>query len=102
VTGFASVGDAWACTNPSAGRGLSVGIVRAQLHRRIVRGYLDDPAAFARAWDDATERLVAPFYWNQIRADRARLAEMTALLEGREWSPANSMMGRMAIAASRS
>jgi flavin-dependent dehydrogenase len=25
VTGYAAVGDAWACTNPSAGRGISVG-----------------------------------------------------------------------------
>jgi hypothetical protein len=31
----------------------------------------------------AAERTVAPFYRNQIRADRARLAEMTALREGR-------------------
>jgi flavin-dependent dehydrogenase len=43
VTGFAAVGDAWACTNPSAGRGLSVGIVHAQLLRSTVRGYLGDP-----------------------------------------------------------
>ena len=30
ATGFAAVGDAWACTNPSAGRGLSVGLMQAQ------------------------------------------------------------------------
>jgi len=99
VTGFAAVGDAWASTNPSAGRGLSVGIVHAQLLRRIVRGYLGDPAGLAREWDEGTERFVAPFYWNQIRADRARLAEMTALREGRKRPPAESMIGRMAIAA---
>jgi 2-polyprenyl-6-methoxyphenol hydroxylase-like FAD-dependent oxidoreductase len=99
VTGFAAVGDAWACTNPSAGRGLSVGIVHAQLLRKTVRGYLDDPAGLARAWEEGTERLVAPFYWNQIRADRARLAEMTALRQGREWGPPDSIMGRLAATA---
>jgi 2-polyprenyl-6-methoxyphenol hydroxylase-like FAD-dependent oxidoreductase len=99
VTGYAAVGDAWACTNPSAGRGISVGIVHAQLLRRIVRDHLEDPAGFAQAWDEGTERLVAPFYWNQIAADRTRLAEMTALREGRPWSPPDSMMSRLVSAA---
>jgi flavin-dependent dehydrogenase len=99
VTGYAAVGDAWACTNPSAGRGLSVGIVHAQLLRRNVRDHLGDPANFAWAWDEGTEQYVAPFYWNQIRADRARLAEMTALREGRAWTPDDSAMSRLAAAA---
>jgi hypothetical protein len=42
---------------------------------------------------------VAPYYWNQIAADRTRLAEMTALREGRPWSPPDSMMTRLANAA---
>ncbi len=92
VTGFAAVGDAWACTNPSAGRGLSVGLVHAQLLRRAVRDHLDDPAAFALAFDDGTERTVAPFYWSQVRGDRARVAEMTALREDRPWLPPTSPM----------
>jgi 2-polyprenyl-6-methoxyphenol hydroxylase-like FAD-dependent oxidoreductase len=100
VTGLAAVGDAWACTNPSAGRGISVGMVHAQLLRRIVRSHLDDPAGFAQAWDEGTEQLVGPFYQNQIKADRARLAAMTALREGREWSPPDSVMGRLTAAAS--
>lgn len=94
VTGYAAVGDAWACTNPSVGRGISVGIAHAQLLRRTVQDHLGDPAGFARAWDERTEELVAPYYWNQITADRARLAEMTALREDRQWSPADSPMTR--------
>ena len=99
VTGYAAVGDAWACTNPSAGRGISVGIVHAQLLRRVTRDHLGDPAGFARAWDEGTEQQVAPFYRNQIRADRTRLAEMTALREGRAWTPDGSLMSRLAAAA---
>jgi 2-polyprenyl-6-methoxyphenol hydroxylase-like FAD-dependent oxidoreductase len=99
VTGYAAVGDAWACTNPSAGRGISVGIVHAQLLRRVVRDHLGDPAGFARAWDEGTEQQVAPFYWSQIRSDRTRLAEMTALREGRTWTPDGSLMSRLAAAA---
>jgi hypothetical protein len=41
-----------------------------------VRDHVDDPAALTEAWHERTERLVAPYYWNQV-------AEMTALREGR-------------------
>ena len=99
ATGFAAVGDAWACTNPSDGRGVSIGIIHAQLLRRTVRRHLGDPAGFARAWDEGTERQLAPFYRNQVSADRLRLAEMTALRQGRPWSPPDSPMTRLASAA---
>jgi 2-polyprenyl-6-methoxyphenol hydroxylase-like FAD-dependent oxidoreductase len=84
ATGVAAVGDAWACTNPSAGRGITVGLLHAQCLRDTVRSDLDDPEAFVRAWDRVTERDVAPFYWDQITADRARVAEMDALRLGGE------------------
>ena len=99
ATGFAAVGDAWACTNPSAGRGVSIGIVHAQLLRRTVRDHLDDSAGFARAWDEGTERQVAPYYRDQISADRLRLAEMAALRQGRPWAPPDMPMTRLVNAA---
>jgi 2-polyprenyl-6-methoxyphenol hydroxylase-like FAD-dependent oxidoreductase len=83
ATGFAAVGDAWACTNPSAGRGLSVGLMHAQRLRDVVHSSLDDPYRFACEWDAVTESEIAPWYWNQIAADRARLAEINAVREGR-------------------
>ena len=70
-----------------------------QLLRRTVWDHLGDPAGFARACDERTEQLAAPYYWNQITADRARLAEMTALRENRLWSPADSAMSRLANSA---
>ena len=82
ATGVAAVGDAWACTNPSAGRGMTVGLIHAQRLRDVVREELHHPMAFARAWDDVTEAEVAPFYWDQIKADRARTAQMEALRKG--------------------
>lgn len=64
--------------------------------RQTVRDHLDDLAAFARAFDDGTERLAAPFYASQVRGDRARVAQMTALRENRPWSaPASPMTGLM-------
>jgi 2-polyprenyl-6-methoxyphenol hydroxylase-like FAD-dependent oxidoreductase len=83
ATGFAAVGDAWACTNPSAGRGLSVGLMHAQCLRDVVRSSLGDPQGFALEWDRVTESEIAPWYWNQIAADRSRLAEIEAVREGR-------------------
>ena len=38
-----SLGDAWACTNPSLGRGISLGLAHAALLRGVLREH-DDPA----------------------------------------------------------
>ena len=100
VTGFAAVGDAWACTNPSAGRGLSVGLLHAQVLRDVARRHINDPEAFAWDYDAETERQVGPFYRNQIAADRARIAEMNALEEGMPVPPPNPIMARLLVAAS--
>ncbi|MBV9650623.1 MAG: FAD-dependent oxidoreductase, partial [Pseudonocardiales bacterium] len=78
ITGFAAVGDAWAFTNPTGGRGLSIGLMHVQQLRHTAREHLADPVDFARAFDQRTTALVAPYYWNKVADDRARLAEMTA------------------------
>jgi len=83
ATGFAAVGDAWACTNPSAGRGLSVGLLHAQRLRDVVQSSLGDPRGFALEWDAVTEAELAPWYWNQLAADQARLEQIEAVREGR-------------------
>lgn len=82
ATGFAAVGDAWACTNPSAGRGLSVGLIHAQRLRDVVRSSLGDPRAFAIKWDAITEAELAPWYWTQLAADQTRLEQIAAVREG--------------------
>ena len=99
VTGFAAVGDAWACTNPSAGRGLSVGFVHAALLRHVVAAHLDRPAGFAVAWDEETERTVAPFVEDQLVEDRSRLAGMAAAREGRPSPPPPPALGAFLGAA---
>jgi 2-polyprenyl-6-methoxyphenol hydroxylase-like FAD-dependent oxidoreductase len=74
VPGLVSVADAWACTNPSLGRGISLGLAHAALLRRTVREQGD----FA----EATERELTPYYRATVASDRARLAEMDALRNG--------------------
>lgn len=82
ATGLLAVGDAWACTNPSAGRGLSIGMRHAQVLRHAVRAALDKPAELARLFDEGTRESVQPLHDDQMAADRVRLAEMAAAREG--------------------
>jgi flavin-dependent dehydrogenase len=82
--GVASVGDAWACTNPSLGRGIALGLVHAALLRAVMREHADDPASLADAWDEATERELTPWYRATVAFDRARLAEIDAIRSGVE------------------
>jgi 2-polyprenyl-6-methoxyphenol hydroxylase-like FAD-dependent oxidoreductase len=78
VTGIALLGDAWACTNPSLGRGIALGLVHGALLRELVAEHGRDHAAFAAAWEAETERRLTPWYRATVAADRARLAEMDA------------------------
>jgi len=101
ITGFVAVGDAWACTNPSAGRGLSVGLLHAQVLRDVARRHINAPGVFSLEYDAETERRVGPFYRNQIAADRARIAEMNALEEGAPMPPPNPVMAKLFLASSQ-
>jgi 2-polyprenyl-6-methoxyphenol hydroxylase-like FAD-dependent oxidoreductase len=93
ATGFVCVADALACTNPSAGRGMTVGMIHARHLRDAVREGLDDPLAFALRFDAVTQREIAPWYQAQIALDRYRFAEMECLREGRD-PPAPSAAAR--------
>lgn len=94
ATGFVAVADAWACTNPSAGRGLTVGFRHAVALRDVLRAGGDDPRALVEAFDEVTESESAPWYHAQIADDRARFADMEALREGREPAPPSDELAR--------
>jgi 2-polyprenyl-6-methoxyphenol hydroxylase-like FAD-dependent oxidoreductase len=83
ATGFVAVADAWACTNPSAGRGLTIGFMHARLLRDVLREAGDEPRRLVEEFDRRTESEMKPWYDAQLVADRARFAEMDALREGR-------------------
>jgi 2-polyprenyl-6-methoxyphenol hydroxylase-like FAD-dependent oxidoreductase len=84
ATGFVAVADAWACTNPSAGRGLTVGFLHAACLRDVLRDAPSNPRTLVEAFDEKTEADIAPWYYAQIANDRARFAEMEVLRNGRE------------------
>ncbi len=84
VTGVALLADAYSCTNPSLGRGISLGLKHARCLRDTVASMDGDPVGFAEAWDAVTESELTPWYRETLDEDRARLAEMEALREGHE------------------
>jgi flavin-dependent dehydrogenase len=87
LTGIALLGDAWACTNPSLGRGISLGLLHTKCLREVVGSHLDDPLEFAQAWDAATEANLTPWYRETVAEDRDRLHEIEALRNGMEPAP---------------
>jgi 2-polyprenyl-6-methoxyphenol hydroxylase-like FAD-dependent oxidoreductase len=84
LTGVALLGDACACTNPSLGRGISLGLLHAQSLRELVGSHVENPLEFAQAWDEATEARLTPWYRETVAEDRSRLSEIEALREGLE------------------
>jgi 2-polyprenyl-6-methoxyphenol hydroxylase-like FAD-dependent oxidoreductase len=96
VTGFVAVADAWSCTNPSAGRGLTVGFLHALRLRDALRASGDDPRALVEEFDRRTEAEITPWYRAQIAVDRTRFSEMEAIREGREApAPASELARRI-------
>ena len=94
ATGFVAIADAWACTNPSAGRGLTVGMLHGLQLRNALRAHADNPRALVEDFDRRTEAEMAPWYQAQIAVDRARFAEMEAVREGRERPKPATELGR--------
>lgn len=84
ATGIAAVGDACVCTNPTNGRGMSLGLMHVQRLRDAIRAHLDDPREFAEVWDAVTEAELTPWYRENLEEDRDRMREMQALRHGLE------------------
>jgi 2-polyprenyl-6-methoxyphenol hydroxylase-like FAD-dependent oxidoreductase len=84
ATGIAPLADAWACTNPALGRGMTLGLLHAQHLRAVIRSHLDDPGEFAEMWDAVTEAELTPWYRETVEENRDRLREIEALRNGLE------------------
>ena len=83
ATGLLPLGDAYAFTNPSVGRGVAIGIVHSVDVVDEIASVLDDPAAVAQGWKVATDRRARPFVESTIDYDRVRGPEVEAAMEGR-------------------
>jgi 2-polyprenyl-6-methoxyphenol hydroxylase-like FAD-dependent oxidoreductase len=87
ATGVVALGDAWACSNPSVGRGIPLGLRHALRLRDVVRTELGNPARLAETWNAVTETEFTPWYRATLDGDRDRLAEIEAIAQGRALPP---------------
>jgi 2-polyprenyl-6-methoxyphenol hydroxylase-like FAD-dependent oxidoreductase len=83
ATGLVAVGDAWACTNPSLGRGTSIGLLHAIALRDLLREVEpDEPEKLVKRFDEVTDTMVTPLYRMTVGFDRHRLAEIEGDITG--------------------
>jgi 2-polyprenyl-6-methoxyphenol hydroxylase-like FAD-dependent oxidoreductase len=88
ATGVLSVADAWAATNPTLGRGISLGARHACLLRDAVREVgTEDAEGLVRRFDEVTQAQQAPWYRSTVWHDRHRIADFQAAIDGRERTP---------------
>ena len=88
VTGLVAVGDAWASTNPSLGRGASIGALHACVLRDVVaKEGTDDPDTLVLRFAAETAATVAPYLDSTLSFDRHRLAEIEADTAGVPYEP---------------
>jgi flavin-dependent dehydrogenase len=83
LTGLLAVGDSACCTNPSLGRGMTMGLMHAAGTAEVINDHLGDPLALALAHDQMTQDRVTPWYQNTVAFDRARKEQIDASIEGR-------------------
>jgi hypothetical protein len=100
ATGVFALGDSWAATNPSVGRGVSIGTMHAMALRDLLRDAPDDPLALAMAWHDATAASVEPWYEATLAFDRGRLAQMESEITGEPFEPDSWFATNAALEAS--
>ena len=82
ATGVLPVGDAWGFTNPSLGRGITLGLVHALDVADVVAAHLDDPSAMATEWERATAANAARWHDATVQYDRVRGPEVEAYRQG--------------------
>ena len=82
VTGIVPVGDAWACTNPSVGRGSSLALLHCVRLRHVLAEGIDDPVELALRWDADTRANLEPWHDATLQGDRRRSRQIEAAIAG--------------------
>jgi 2-polyprenyl-6-methoxyphenol hydroxylase-like FAD-dependent oxidoreductase len=86
--GVLPLGDAFACTNPSVGRGISIGLMHAVALRDLLRDAdVGDAPGVSLAWDRVTDEQVGRYVHDTLFIDAHRLAEIDAQIAGVPYQP---------------
>jgi flavin-dependent dehydrogenase len=87
ITGVLAVGDSWSCTNPSLGRGASIGLMHGVALRDLLRDQgAAGPWELASMWYELTRADMEPWYRSTLNYDRHRLAEVHAIIQEEDFS----------------
>ncbi|GAA1255608.1 FAD-dependent oxidoreductase [Pseudonocardia aurantiaca] len=96
ATGVVAVGDAWASTNPSLGRGSTMGLAHACILRDVLRAAGSAaPGEFARCFAEATASGIGGLFEATRGYDRHRLAEVAADIAGVPYRPEGDAWPRL-------
>jgi 2-polyprenyl-6-methoxyphenol hydroxylase-like FAD-dependent oxidoreductase len=88
ATGVVAVGDAWACTNPSLGRGASFALIHARVLRDVLRETgTGEHDKLVRRFDEVTAATLEPLHHATVGLDRHRLAEIDGDVAGVPYRP---------------
>jgi 2-polyprenyl-6-methoxyphenol hydroxylase-like FAD-dependent oxidoreductase len=82
ATGVVPVGDAWGFTNPSIGRGITLGLMHAVDIAPAITEHMEDLRRLAAEWDRRTNERPAKWHASTVAFDRVRAPEVEARLHG--------------------
>lgn len=82
VTGVVPLGDAWGFTNPSIGRGITLGLQHVVDLVPAIAEHLEDPRQLADEWERRTRERPARWHAATVDFDRLRAPQVEALLRG--------------------
>jgi 2-polyprenyl-6-methoxyphenol hydroxylase-like FAD-dependent oxidoreductase len=98
ASGVLAVGDAWGCTNPVGGRGITMGLMHAVGTAEVIREHVQNPLELALAHDAMTTSRLVPWYASTVQFDRLRTAQITAAISGRPAPPVQGPSAALAVA----
>jgi 2-polyprenyl-6-methoxyphenol hydroxylase-like FAD-dependent oxidoreductase len=82
ATGVVPLGDAWGFTNPSIGRGLTLGLMHVVDTAPAVVDHIEDPVQLAAEWERRTAERPAKWHASTVDFDRVRAPEVDAYMNG--------------------
>lgn len=97
--GIVSIGDAALHTNPTLGRGISMGLCHAQHLADVAHSAPDDPVGFVDAFSAWTDEHLGIWYDTQVAADANTLERLAAGLRNERLAPVETPAARFAAAA---
>jgi hypothetical protein len=102
ATGLVALGDAQQCTDPSLGRGMTMGLMHTEVLCAVLRDHDAGSAEMALAFDAMTRTVIGPWYDATVQNGQLRLAEMGAAIRGEHFAPEGPAAIAMALGRAKS